>query len=65
MAEYPLVFGAACEHLLAPMTRLERSSLDALDVPIEGAFERCGRPMANRRMPLRFPEVVGNFVRRR
>ena len=64
-AEHALVFHAAGEHFLAQMLGLKRSGLDALNVALEGGFERCRGEMAHGRMPLHFTEGEGDLVWRR
>jgi hypothetical protein len=64
-AEHALVFHAAGEHFLAQMLGLKRSGLDALDVALEGGFERCRGEMTHGRMPLHLTEGKGNLVWRR
>ena len=60
-AEHALVFHAAGVHFLAQMLGLKRSGLDALDVALEGGFERCRGEMAHGRMPLHFTERKGTW----
>ena len=64
-ADHALVLHAASEHFLTQMLGLKRSGLDALNVALEGGFERCRREMAHGRMPLHFTEGEGNLVWRR